>query len=139
MNAISARSLQQCVRELYVFLRSGRWDGAQPRHFAALHGWCHKRVFGSWPFGYDGKDFSTAALRAGRLMRDAFFGDPYDMADYVKWNWLAERARVAKGVKERAKRGSRLSDELLFLPSRCLSDYRKALIKRAKEVERSMQ
>lgn len=140
MREISERNLRACVQELYAFLRSGRWDGAQPRHFAALHGWCYKRVTGDWPAGYHGKDFSVAALRAGRLMRDAFFGDAYDMADYVRWCWLAEKSRYdalaldhARGRKSRTPLRTRVNDDKLFVPGQLLVDYQRALIKRARE------
>ena len=138
MNPICEKSLRECVKELYGFLRSGLWDEAKPRHFAALHGWCHKRVYGAWPLGLDGREFSQAALRAGRLLRDAFFGDCYDMADYIRWCWLREREYAAKPRKLNARKGPRLNDESLFIQGKELSSYRKALVQRARTVERGM-
>ena len=134
----TTKRITETVKELYVFLRSGRWDEAKPKHFAALHGWCHKCVVGYWPRGYTGATLSTATLRAARMWREVFCSDPYDMVDYIRWVWLLERERM-KNIKWMAKKGTRVTDELLFIPGRYLIDYRNAWIKRAKEIEKGMR
>jgi hypothetical protein len=79
-------------------------------------------------------------------MREAFFGDPYDMADYIRWCWLREKERAdaltadkAEGKRRNAKRGPRITDADLFLPGALLVAYRRAMPARAREVMARME
>jgi hypothetical protein len=127
--------LQVCVKHLYPHLRSGYWEDATPKDFATLYGWCHKRVWGSWPCWYDLEQLWHAARAISRTIRNEFAGDNYQMALYIRWIWTAEKRQKESGTIS----SSKLHPTKLFFGGGRLLEFRKELARQAKKVQEDLQ
>jgi hypothetical protein len=103
-------------------LASGQWAGAKPATWVAAYALLHGKVYGVVPAELTPKPRMHAAGAAGRMLLREFDGDAAEMAEFVRWTWMRERAREAK----RQGHGGcsyRLSWQLQF-GGAVLTDYR---------------
>jgi len=114
--------LRIAAAEVEEMIRTRDFTKARPRHFVAMHGVLHARVYGLGP-----TDPASTRLRAAasitRLLKVHFDEDPVKLAAFVRWVWVREAGR------EKARRstgdcsGGRIGLGLQF-SSAMVDDYR---------------
>lgn len=74
---------------MILFRRTGEWRDATPIHFLALHCFQHHLVLGVQPIVSKPDLFIIS-----HHFKKNFNADPYELADYMRWVWRGEVARV---------------------------------------------
>jgi hypothetical protein len=88
----SKRSVERIAAEAAEMLKGGDWSKARPGHLVAFWASCHEHVYGVRPEeDLAPAQFSKACLRAAKVLRESFGGDPAKAVAFVSWTWARER------------------------------------------------
>jgi hypothetical protein len=102
--------------------RRQAWGEYRPGHLVALWAWLYRGCYGVDPEPSElaPKSFNTAALFAGKALKESFGGDAARCVGFVRWVW----AREVRQKRERPD-GRRISSKVQFA-SYLISDWRLA-------------
>jgi len=116
-----SRARVEIVRsEAEELRKTKRWGEFRPSHLVALWAWLYQAVYGIAPEPAElaPKAFGTAALFAGKLLKESFGGVVERMVGFMRWVW----ARELK-MKRARPDGRRIGARLMFSPA-LVGDWR---------------
>jgi hypothetical protein len=128
-SAFTDAKLRKAVVEVEEMIRVRDFTAARPRHFVALHGVLHARVYGVGPTDPPVSRM-RAALQVSRLLKVHFDDDPAKLAAFVRWSWIRE----AGNEKFRRSKGDHTAGRRMGLglqySSHMVDDYRVDIMRR---------
>lgn len=89
---VAASSFARTLAEVDEMLRSGKWDGAGPRHLVGLYERMFAKCYGIAP-ELSPSERHRALLLAGNLVKRTFGGDVDAAIDHLNWVWTREISR----------------------------------------------
>jgi hypothetical protein len=117
--------LEVAVAEAERRARTADWEDADARAFVGFYAWCHRSVYGVLPVELDAiGEFKIAVRAAVRVLRERFDNDAVEMARFIRWSWVREKARSTWARSQNVDR-NRMGWRLQF-SDRQITDHRVA-------------
>lgn len=117
-----AKELEDVQRRV----RQKDWSGITPLTLVAVYAWCFREIHGFVPTELSAKrspHIKTAAMHAGRLVKNTFEGDTSAALDFVRWAVETEASREEWARKNKKERQP-LGWKSLFIATWMMDSYR---------------
>ena len=119
--SLSTDAMARAASEVDAMIAGGDWSAATGRHFVALYGFLHARIYGVEPT-MTGRERMLAAAAAARMLAGEFGSDGDAMADFVRWTWRREAGRE-RWRRENQRSGGHVGWRLQFAGA-IVTEYR---------------
>lgn len=126
---ISDSVWNKLLREVDVWMRTGDWRNAGPRHLVALYEMLHTRIYEVKPVELGPTTRLHATGAAARLLDREFDGNISEMVDFMRWTWMREEDRE-KWRRANNRDGGHIGWKYQFCGT-ILTEYRLANVRKA--------